>query len=85
VIFTERLIHGSEPNRSTNSRMSFVFRFVKPDCRVYRDETSHMVMTMKKRFPLDRWSAVLVHGEDRHGHNKIKRPEEIFPALGVTV
>jgi hypothetical protein len=60
--------------------MSFVFRYVKPDCRVYRDEKSHMVMTMKKRFPLDRWWGVLVHGQDRHGYNKIKRPEEVFQA-----
>jgi non-heme Fe2+,alpha-ketoglutarate-dependent halogenase len=85
VIFTERLIHGSEPNRSPNSRMSFVFRFVKPDCRVYRDETSHFVFSMKKRFPLDRWAAVLVHGEDHYGHNRIVRPEEVFPAEAVRV
>jgi hypothetical protein len=40
---------------------------------------------MKKRFPLDRWSAVLVHGKDRHGHNKIVRPEEVFPPEPVQV
>lgn len=85
VIFTERLIHGSEPNRSPHPRMSFVFRYVKPDCRIYRDEKTHLVMTMKKRFPLDRWSAVLVHGQDRHGYNRVKRPEEIFPGVGAGV
>jgi non-haem Fe2+, alpha-ketoglutarate-dependent halogenase len=70
-LFSERLIHGSEPNRSQHDRMSFVFRFVKPSCKVYRGERSHMVMTMRKRFPLDRFACVLVHGQDRYGYNKI--------------
>jgi non-heme Fe2+,alpha-ketoglutarate-dependent halogenase len=75
IIFSERVIHGSEPNRSSDSRMSYVWRYVAPDVRVYRDEKSHLVLTMKKRFPLDRWRGVLVSGRDRFGYNRLTTPE----------
>jgi non-heme Fe2+,alpha-ketoglutarate-dependent halogenase len=79
-LFTERLIHGSEPNRSSRPRMSLVFRFVEPDTHIYRGETRHRVNSLRKTFPLDRWAAVLVSGKDTAGINRVVPAEELLPA-----
>jgi non-heme Fe2+,alpha-ketoglutarate-dependent halogenase len=85
LLFSERLIHGSEPNRSERPRMSFVFRFVEPDTAVCRGERRHRVASMRKTFPLDRWACVLVHGRDTAGVNKVVRAEELLARQPVVV
>jgi non-heme Fe2+,alpha-ketoglutarate-dependent halogenase len=75
----ERLIHGSEPNTSGRNRMSYVYRYVEPDTRIYRDETRHRVLTMKRSFSLARWRAVLARGQDTTGKNRVATPHELHP------
>jgi ectoine hydroxylase-related dioxygenase (phytanoyl-CoA dioxygenase family) len=61
-LFNERMLHHSEPNRSTKRRMGAAVRLIPPLVRVLTyDGDDHGV--------------VLVHGEDRLGFNRrAKRP-----------
>ena len=66
VIFTERCIHGSPPNRSKDRRRwGMAFRNVKPDTLVYgEDETVHRVNYLEQNFKLDKWGVVEFRGHD---------------------
>jgi non-heme Fe2+,alpha-ketoglutarate-dependent halogenase len=66
VIFTERCIHGSPPNRSKDRRRwGMAFRNVKPDTLVYgKDETVHRVNYLEQNFKLDKWGVVEFRGHD---------------------
>jgi non-heme Fe2+,alpha-ketoglutarate-dependent halogenase len=79
ILFSERVIHGSEPNTSGRNRMSYVYRYVQPDTLIYRDETRHRVLTMKRLFPLAGWRAVLARGQDTAGVNRVALPHEVHP------
>ncbi|MEW1614259.1 MULTISPECIES: chlorinating enzyme [unclassified Streptomyces] len=71
VIFLSTLMHASLPNTSTGKgyRMGFASRYVPTSVRVYPD-TDH-IEEYGGNISLDKWSAVLVNGEDAYGHNKI--------------
>jgi len=72
-IFTSRCMHGSNPNRSKSSvRFGWATRFVPTHVKVYADQQSfhHFGEVM----PLDRYSTVLVAGEDGYRHNRVTRP-----------
>jgi len=74
VIFTERCVHGSPPNTSPNRRFGFVFRTIKPDVTVYRDEEVHAVGYMHESYDLANWGCALLRGEDKYGLNKLIQP-----------
>lgn len=70
IIFTARCVHGSNPNTSRRQRMGYAIRVVPTHVRVYGgmsefDEFGH-------HFDLSRHGCVLVAGEDRFGHNRLK-------------
>jgi non-haem Fe2+, alpha-ketoglutarate-dependent halogenase len=72
-IFTSRCLHGSNPNTTKRSvRYGWATRFVPTHVRVYahQDSFSHFGEVLR----LDRYSTVLVAGEDRYGHNRISLP-----------
>ena len=71
VIFWSTLMHASLPNvsKGKNYRMGFASRYVPAKVRVYPD-TDH-IEEYGGNISLDRWSAVLVSGEDTFKHNKI--------------
>lgn len=72
-IFTSRCMHGSNPNSSKSSvRFGWATRFVPTEVKVYpgQDEFHHFGEVL----PLDRYSTVLVAGEDRYGHNRVRMP-----------
>lgn len=74
VIFTERCIHGSPPNTSDRRRFGFVFRTIKPDTKVYRDEHVHEVTYLKESFDLKNWGVMVLRGEDKFKLNKTLQP-----------
>lgn len=74
VIFMERCIHGSPPNISNNRRFGFVFRTVKTNVRVYREETIHEVGYLKERYDLKNWGCALLRGEDKYHLNRMIQP-----------
>lgn len=72
-IFTSRCMHGSNPNSSKSSvRFGWATRFVPTHVTVYadQDEFHHFGEVL----PLDRYSTVLVAGEDRCGLNRVRMP-----------
>ncbi|GAA2609969.1 MULTISPECIES: chlorinating enzyme [Streptomyces] len=72
IIFWSTLMHASRPNTTAKShRMGFATRYVPSSVRVYPD--TDRVEEYGGSIPLDKWGAVLVHGEDDSGHNKILR------------
>jgi non-heme Fe2+,alpha-ketoglutarate-dependent halogenase len=73
ILFSERVIHGSGPNTSTKRRMAVNFRLIPPNVRVYPDQRTHRAMHMGQVYSLDRWSLLLLRGEDRYELNKTKR------------
>lgn len=79
-IFTSRCMHGSNPNTSKDSvRFGWATRFVPTHVKVYagQDSFHHFGEVL----PLDRYSTVLVAGEDRYGHNRVTKPLAAVAAL----
>lgn len=79
VIFSERCIHGSPPNRSNRRRFGFVFRTIQTDVQVYRGETDHQVNYMKENYELKNWGCALLRGEDTFKLNKMVKPPVYQP------
>jgi non-haem Fe2+, alpha-ketoglutarate-dependent halogenase len=72
-MFTSRTMHGSNPNMSKDSvRVGWATRFVPTHVKVYEGQPSFH--HFGEELPLDRYSTILVKGEDRYGHNKVRMP-----------
>ncbi|MEZ4299806.1 MAG: phytanoyl-CoA dioxygenase family protein [Polyangiaceae bacterium] len=75
LLFTERVIHGSLPNRTSASRWAVNCRYAKTSTRLFSERTlkEGVVSTYGayRNVSMHKWRAVLVHGEDRYGHNKL--------------
>ncbi len=79
VIFTERVVHGSPPNRSDRRRWGMAFRTIRPDVQVYdKDEKVHRVAYLGENYPLDKWGTIVLRGVDTAGVNRGLDP---FPEL----
>jgi chlorinating enzyme len=85
VIFTARCMHGSLPNTSQRKqRMGFAVRVVPTHVQVYAGMTEFN--EFGHYFNLERFGCVLVAGEDRFGHNRIRTATEWgdpMPALSA--
>jgi len=72
-IFTSRCMHGSNPNTSKDSiRFGWATRFVPTHVKVYEGQASFH--HFGEELPLDRYTTVLVKGEDRYRHNRVIMP-----------
>jgi non-heme Fe2+,alpha-ketoglutarate-dependent halogenase len=72
-MFTSRCMHGSNPNSTKSSiRFGWATRFVPTHVRVYADQDDFH--HFGEVLPLDRYSTVLVAGEDRYRHNRVRTP-----------
>jgi len=72
-IFTSRCMHGSNPNTTKNStRFGWATRFVPTHVKVYANQDSFH--HFGEELPLDRYTTVLVAGEDRCHHNRVRMP-----------
>ncbi len=70
LIFWSTLMHASLPNVSKKwQRMGFASRYVPTSVKVYPD--TERVEEYGGSIPLDKWGAVVAHGIDDTGHNKI--------------
>jgi non-heme Fe2+,alpha-ketoglutarate-dependent halogenase len=79
-IFTSRCMHGSNSNTSKSSvRFGWATRFVPTHVKVYADQDSFH--HFGEVLPLDRYSTVLVAGEDRYRHNRVRMPMAVPAAL----
>ena len=56
-----KIFHSSRPNNSDDRRIGFAVRYIPPSLRQEAGEAD---------------SALLVRGEDRHGHFELERPPE---------
>ncbi len=75
-IFTSRCMHGSNPNTTKDStRFGWATRFVPTHVKVYADQDSFH--HFGEELPLDKYSTVLVLGEDRYKHNRVRQPMEV--------
>ena len=71
VIFSERVIHGSGPNQTGETRYAFNFRLIPTNVRVYRNQRHHRAMHMGQEYSLENWRAVLLRGVDEYGYNRL--------------
>lgn len=74
LMFTSRVLHGSEPNTSKDkTRMGFAIRYVPTDVKIY-SKHSGQYTHFGEVFSLEKYSAMLVSGEDTFKHNRVIRP-----------
>lgn len=74
-MFTSRCLHGSEPNITKDRlRMGLAIRYVPTDVQVYPNHHEGKFTHFGEVFPLDKYSTILVAGEDTYGHNRIIPP-----------
>jgi non-heme Fe2+,alpha-ketoglutarate-dependent halogenase len=72
-MFTSRCMHGSNANTSKSSvRFGWATRFVPTHVKVYAGQDSFH--HFGEELPLDRYTTVLVAGEDRYRHNRVRLP-----------
>lgn len=74
-LFSERLLHGSHPNCSTDQlRLSLNCRIVTPDTRIYSDRMlqhgHNFAFTKIKNLNLARWRGVMIRGNNRSQVNR---------------
>lgn len=71
VIFTATCVHGSEPNTTEReTRFAIAGRYVPTHVRVYPDQDSFTAHGAS--FDLSNYGSVLVSGENRYSHNRIR-------------
>ncbi|MBP2705858.1 chlorinating enzyme [Microbispora sp. RL4-1S] len=71
VIFTASCVHGSLPNSSEReTRIAIAGRYVPTHVRVYPDQDSFTAHG--STFDLSNYGCVLVAGEDRYHHNRLR-------------
>jgi len=71
VIFTASCAHASHPNSSKlQNRVAISGRYVPTHVRVYPDLVSYKAHG--ETFDLENYAAVLVSGEDKYKHNKLR-------------
>ena len=71
IIFSERVIHGSGPNRTSETRYAFNYRLVPTNVRIYQGQSQHRAMHMGQQYSLENWRAVLLRGVDEFGYNRL--------------
>lgn len=68
-LFNQSTVHGSDANTADFDRTGVAFRFTPTSTRIYAGREID-----GSGMPLARWHAVLVHGSDTHGHNRLGPP-----------
>jgi non-heme Fe2+,alpha-ketoglutarate-dependent halogenase len=71
VLFSERMIHGSGPNRTDGMRLAMNYRVIPTSVRVYAHQTQHKAMHMGQSYSLEHWGTVLLRGKDEFGYNRL--------------
>ena len=76
VIFTASCVHGSLPNSTKReTRLALAGRYVPTHVRVYPDQNSFTAHGAE--FDLANYGSILVAGEDRYAHNRIREEDNL--------
>jgi hypothetical protein len=51
-----------------------VFRTIRTDVQVYREESIHEVTYLQEKYNLNNWGCALLRGEDKHHLNRMIQP-----------
>ncbi|GAB6899061.1 chlorinating enzyme [Kineosporia succinea] len=83
IVFWSTLMHASHPHAglSQQMRLGFAGRYVPTSVRVYPD--TEEIQEYGGQVSLERYGAVLVHGEDTYGHNRLATETTRGHAFGV--
>ncbi|NOJ96776.1 chlorinating enzyme [Corallococcus coralloides] len=85
VIFTAKCVHASYPNSTQRkTRFAITSRYTSTDVRVYPYERKFRAHGGDFDLDAANYGCVLVSGEDRYGHNRIRRENNLgqaFPHL----
>ncbi|MBK6313572.1 MAG: phytanoyl-CoA dioxygenase family protein [Blastocatellia bacterium] len=76
-LFSNLTVHGSGPNNSELTRLGIGARFTSTDVRVYPG-----VSIDGQGMSLDNYGCVLVRGENRFEHNRMRVPPELSSRIG---
>jgi non-haem Fe2+, alpha-ketoglutarate-dependent halogenase len=71
IIFSERVIHGSEANLSNHRRWGMAFRVVPPTVKIYDDQPFHHVKYLNEKYDLRKWGGLMIRGEDTVKINRL--------------
>jgi len=81
IIFSERVLHGSNDNTTDEWRWAVNSRIARTDTRLYTDKALKEGVSSKilglKNIDMDKWKAILVRGKDTYGHNRMMSKEEL--------
>lgn len=77
IIFAERCIHGSGPNKTDRHRLAFNLRVVPPTVAVYTNKKKYRSVYNGGKYHLDRWGVALLRGEDRYGLSRSVDPAQL--------
>lgn len=70
LIFAERTIHSSDPNKSDHNRLAFNFRVIPSHVQVYwPGKKVHVSGQMDQKFDLTKWRSIRIRGNDESGPN----------------
>lgn len=77
ILFTERCIHGSAPNRTDRHRLAFNLRVVPTNVPVYPGKKYYRSVYNGGKYHLDKWGVAVLRGEDRHGLSRTIAAEQL--------
>ena len=70
LIFSERTIHGSPPNKTDKNRFAFNYRVIPTNVKIYPDSKGdkqhrdfHKATQMNEKYVLTKWNTVLLRGK----------------------
>ncbi|MGI9428755.1 MAG: phytanoyl-CoA dioxygenase family protein, partial [Bythopirellula sp.] len=66
VVFAERCIHGSPPNRTDRHRLAFNMRVIPTNVPVYTKKEKYRSVYNGGKYYLDQWGVTVLRGEDRY-------------------
>ena len=81
ILFTERCIHGSPPNKTKTDRLAFNFRVVPTNVAVYTDKKYYRSVYNGGKYHLDNWGVTTIRGEDKLKLSRIWTPPENFQTV----
>ncbi|MFT5470305.1 MAG: non-heme Fe2+,alpha-ketoglutarate-dependent halogenase [Verrucomicrobiales bacterium] len=77
LIFAERTLHCSDPNKSDSNRLAFNFRAIPSHVQVYwPGKKEHVSGQMEQTFDLTKWRSIKIRGNDDSGPNHTAPSED---------
>ena len=77
IMFTERCIHGSGPNKTDDHRLAFNMRVVPTNVPAYTNKKSYRSVYNGGKYNLDKWGIALLRGEDKYRLSRAIPPADL--------